>query len=526
MLRVLLQVKLRELLWVFTGGHRKKKAQSKGLLIAFAGLMLYAMTALGFLFWHIFDTIAAPFHMLGLDWLYYTMTALMAFALMFVGSVFATKAQLYEAKDNDLLLSMPIKPGHILLSRMFILLVLSFVLELPVAIPGCIASAGLSGTGIVLYIGLFLLLPLFYMAVAALFSWLISFISNRFGNSPLLSVILYAVFFGAYMYWAFRMNSLLGALVQNSESIAGTLGAVAPLYWIGASVATGNWGLFARVAVIFLGSFVIACIILARTFVRMATDRRGLKKKVYKERAERAVSPRRALLRREIQRFITSPPYMFNCGLGCIMALIGAVALVVKRGDLLTLPYYEMLQPMLRLGMIAALLFCASTVIITAPSVSLEGKRLWIVQSAPVAAWDVLRAKLEMQLLFSVPPLLAASCAAAWVLEMRGMLLVCALLLPPMFSLFAGLLGLVENLRHPSFDWTNEMQAVKSGMSVLFTLLICMGLVAVPVLAYVLLGGAIPAEGIGLAFLALLAAVSYLLYRWLRKRGAELFTQL
>ena len=35
----------------------------------------------------------------------------------------------------------------------------------------------------------------------------------------------------------------------------------------------------------------------------------------------------------------------------------------------------------------------------TAPSVSLEGKSLWLMQSLPVTPWQVLRAKLTMQLL-------------------------------------------------------------------------------------------------------------------------------
>ena len=37
--------------------------------------------------------------------------------------------------------------------------------------------------------------------------------------------------------------------------------------------------------------------------------------------------------------------------------------------------------------------------IMTAPSISLEGKSLWIVQSLPVTSWQVLRAKLDMQLI-------------------------------------------------------------------------------------------------------------------------------
>lgn len=42
---------------------------------------------------------------------------------------------------------------------------------------------------------------------------------------------------------------------------------------------------------------------------------------------------------------------------------------------------------------------------ITAPSVSLEGKNIWIVQSLPVTAWQVLRAKLNLHIVLTIPPL-------------------------------------------------------------------------------------------------------------------------
>ena len=135
MLKALFRTRLAALASWLTGSSRTKKAQGKGRLIGFSLLMLYALGALGLLFWQIFGGVALPFHAAGLDWLYFALTALMSFALMFVGSVFTAKAQLYEARDNDLLLSMPIRPSYILLSRMFMLGLLSFVFGLIPAVP-------------------------------------------------------------------------------------------------------------------------------------------------------------------------------------------------------------------------------------------------------------------------------------------------------------------------------------------------------------------------------------------------------
>ena len=125
MLKVLLRSRMEALLSVLTGASRTKKAQSKGKLIGFAVLMLLSLFSLGTLFARIFEVLAEPLAMLGLGWLYFGMAVVLSFGLMLVGNVILAKYQLFEARDNDLLLSMPIPPIDILLSRLFLLYVLA-----------------------------------------------------------------------------------------------------------------------------------------------------------------------------------------------------------------------------------------------------------------------------------------------------------------------------------------------------------------------------------------------------------------
>ena len=83
----------------------------------------------------------------------------------------------------------------------------------------------------------------------------------------------------------------------------------------------------------------------------------------YREKHNRQRSIDAALLDREFSRFTASPNYMFNCGL-------------------------------------------VSMNFMTAPSVSLEGKSLWLLQSLPVEPWRIFKAKIRMQLLLTGLPLL------------------------------------------------------------------------------------------------------------------------
>ena len=135
MLKVLLRSRMEALLSVLTGAGRTKKAQSKGKLIGFAMLMFLSLFSLGTLFARIFEVLAQPLAMLDMGWLYFGMAVVMSFGVMIIGNVILAKYQLFEARDNDLLLSMPIKPIDILLSRLFLLYVLAVGIMLPVAIP-------------------------------------------------------------------------------------------------------------------------------------------------------------------------------------------------------------------------------------------------------------------------------------------------------------------------------------------------------------------------------------------------------
>ena len=173
-----------------------------------------------------------------------------------------------------------------------------------------------------------------------------------------------------------------------------------------------------------------------------------------------------------------------------------------------------------------AICFVATATILTAPSISLEGKSLWLLQSLPVTPREVLGAKLRLHLLIALPAALLLSLAAALVLRPEPMLCAALFAIPAAFTVFMALLGLFENLRHPHLDWINETQAVKSGVSVLLTMLIGYALMIPAALVFVIWGARIPPHARALGIFALLVLLDVLLWRWLRTRGEALFARL
>ena len=160
----------------------------------------------------------------------------------------------------------------------------------------------------------------------------------------------------------------------------------------------------------------------------------------------------------------------------------------------------------------------------TPPSVSLEGKTIWLAQSLPVDPWLVLQAKLRMHLLLAVfPTLFCAVCLALFLAAspVQGILMV--LLSLTLVFLYASF-GLFVGVKLPNLSWTNETVPIKQSAAVLFALLggmawsiVCGGvffLVKIQPTIYLTLEVLVN------------AAMGCVFYLWLRKKGARRFAGL
>ena len=96
------------------------------------------------------------------------------------------------------------------------------------------------------------------------------------------------------------------------------------------------------------------------------------------------------------------PMWLLNCALSSLLLPVLGAAALWKAADLraFTAAYPPESLPMLVCGMVCTI---AAMNFITAPSVSLEGGTLWLLQSLPVAPQQVLRVKVELQLLLTLP---------------------------------------------------------------------------------------------------------------------------
>ena len=149
-------------------------------------------------------------------------------------------------------------------------------------------------------------------------------------------------------------------------------------------------------------------------------------------------------------------------------------------------------------------------------------------QTLPVSARTVLRAKLMPHLILNLPLSFLAG-IAIWVVfqPTSPILLLCCLLLPVVFTLFCAICGLALNLRFVNLSWVSEAPVVKNSASVLLALLVTALAVILPGIGLVIVGSSLPfIDLLLLAYTLILAIITALLYHHLMTRGAARFATL
>ena len=527
MLKVLLQKQLAEIFRTYFYNAKTNKARSRGATIAYlVGFALLMVGLLGGIFAYLSVSLCGALSAVGMDWLFFALMGLLAVFLGAFGSVFNTYSSLYLAKDNDLLLSMPIPVRTIMASRLLGVYLMGLMYSGVVILPAVIvywimisASAAAIAGGVLLVA----LISLFVLTLSC--GWVVAKISLKLKNKSFITVFVSLVFLGVYYFFYFRAQTLIQDLVANAAVYGANIQRSAyPLYLFG-RVGTGDPLAMGIVSAAFAALFLLLYRLISRSFLKIATSSGKQEKKVYRETRTERQSASAALLRKEFSRFTASPNYMLNCGLGTLMLPIAGVVLLVYQAKIRDL---ELLlgAEFASLLFIAAVCLLASMNDMAAPSVSLEGKSLWLAQSLPVKPWQVLRAKLAVHLTLTGVPAAVCYVLLAFAHPFSAAELLLGAVLIAGYVLLMASFGLFVGLKMPNLHWTNEITPIKQGGAVMLALFSGFAYAALIVVGYLLLGPKIGLTAYLAAFAALTLLLAALLLRWLHKTGCRIFASL
>lgn len=524
MLKILLKKQLLEVNRSLFVNQKNGKARSKASIIF--SIALYAFVCIGILggmFGFFGSLMVEPLVEMGYSWLFFLLYAFIGLLLGLFGSVFNTYGCLYAAKDNDLLLSLPVPLKTVIVSRLSTVYILGLGFAALAYLPGFVVYCIYFTPTFQLILGqiaTLLVLSVITLILSALLGLLIAKIATKIKSKTFLSVVATLVFIVLYYVFYFKAQDFVLNIVEKAGDLAdGLQGSAAILYRFGL-MTTGDWtsmGIFVLASLI---AFVILVKIVSLNFVKLATTVASSKKVDTRIKTQKVKSVAKALRDKEVGRVLASSQYILNCCLGVLLIPVAGILLLAKGADILSelgfAPGDMGDVVVIIIGMICML---SSMIDTAAPSVSLEGDTHWIGQSLPVKPWVFLREKMNLEWMLAAIPTAFTQICALIVLKPSIEYTLILILVPQIYLAFSSVVDVTVSVFFAKYNWSNEIYPIKQSMSVTIALfsgwIIAAGFVA---LYFVL--EANPLVYIGI-WTALFIVGFVVIYRIVRTEGAK-----
>lgn len=533
---ILIKKQMMEIFRSYFYDSKKNKKRSTVSTILF--MLIYAVMMVGVLggmFAYFSKGICGPFAAVNMSWLYFLIMSMVAVSLGSFGSVFNTYSGLYMSKDNDLLLSMPVPVRTILIARLAGVYLLGLMYSAVVIVPAVIVYWVVAKCTVLNVIGsilLIVIISLIVLILSCILGWCVAKISRKLKNKSFITVLASLLFFAAYYFVFFKAQEVINKIMVNAVVYGENVKNKAyPVYMFG-RIGEGDISAMLIYTVVIVILCALIYRVLSGSFINIVTSNNTVSKVRYKEKKSKMKNQFAAVLSKEFARFFASPSYMLNCGLGSLFLFVLGVVFIVKGHSLVvfadTIFQYKEAVRMVPLFFAVAICATAAMNDIVVPSVSLEGKNLWVLRSLPVKTWDIFRAKLAVQFIFTGIPVLFCDICMLIVFraDIKPVTLIMLFILPILYMVFMLLFGMLLGISFVNLTWTNETAPIKQSLNIFIAMF--GGWIFAIAVALVFI---VKAYKIGLFMYVIIVdmvfvALSVMLYIWMKKIGVAKFENL
>ena len=446
-------------------------------------------------------------------------------------SIYKIPGYLFSFKDYDLLMSLPLKPSAVLASKMIFIYLSNLMVAVMVGIPPLIIYGIKTSGGVLYYTFVFiatLFIPLIPISIGAFFAYFLGRISARFRSSNVILLIGSFILIIAMMAASTMVGQINTAQVQNSIPSVTVINNV--LFWTKLYIeALKNNNVLSLIAFILVNLvfFGIFLAIFSRGF-KSINSRISEKYKAsnYKMTKLKSSSVLKALYIKELKFYFSSYIYVVNTGFGVIMMTVFSLAIAIFGKDtvakVLEIPMVDAyISPIIALVFV----FCITFTFITAASISLEGKSLWIIKSLPIKIETILWSKIFVNLSFTVPALIINTTIVALSFKMDLVTVLAIFSVCILYCLLSPIIGIMINLYFPKLEWTTPVVVVKQSASALLATLTGFITIIIPIVLFVVVKPASSNLFLGIFSIFLLIIVA-LLVKVLKTTGVRKFKEL
>lgn len=441
----------------------KLKVTSKKKKIGIIVLLIYLIFCFMYTFKINLNTIFETLKSLNLTSYFLSVIVFLASLFSFCMTFFLAKNILFQNKDNDLLLTLPLKKELIISTRLTYLYLYNLVLTLLCLIPGLyiyITNIGISLNLVIISVILVFFTPIIPTLLASVFGYLIAFLTNKFSKSNLFEYIFNLLFIGMYFLVLFNNNSFLVNIILN-KNIKYIL---FPLYLINKSL----------INPLYIVIYIIFNLLILYLFIKLFKNiyfkliinvNKVITKNNYNINSNKNSynNKNKSLLKKEIRNYFSSFVYVFNTLIGPFLLILFTIYLNFDNKIITSIG--KDIDIRIYIYLIITFVICLTN--ITCCSISMEKQNFYMLKTLPLSEKEILNSKLKLNILLVLPSVIFFLI----VIYLKGYIKFYDAYLLLFYScflnLFVSMYGLIVNLKFPMFDALNDQIIVKRSTSVL-----------------------------------------------------------
>ena len=447
-----------------------------------------------FTIWSYANMIMEPLIEVHLEYVLITLFVLVTFVFTLVEGIYKSSNLLFNCKDDNLLLSLPIKKSTVLFIRIFKFYVFELIYNSMFMLPAMVVYARYVNVGTNYYITsliMLLLLPIIPIAISCIIGAFIAVSSSKFRYKNIAQIVITTILLLVIFYFSFNIEGVLKNIASKASDINDF---ITRLYYPAGVYNKLLINFNIRDLLIFIIINILISIItiklISTIYFRVNSNIKSIvtstRNKNYKIKTS---STTISLVKKELQRFFTSPVFIINAGFGLVLYIVAIIGIALKfdsiknginiEGQMISLDIINTYLPVMAFILICATSFMTS---ITSSMISLEGKTFNILKSLPITPFKIICSKVLSALAIMVPCILLGNIILfikfkLSLIEML-LLLISSIILPAI----SAILGIIINLKYPKMNAENDTEVVKQSMSSMVAVFSGIGFIVITVL--------------------------------------------
>ena len=459
-----------------------------------------------------------------------------------IEGVYKTGSLLFNCKDDQLLLSLPIKRSTVLFIRIFKFYVFELIFNsiwlLPIMLAYIRWAEVLDWTYYLVSIIMLFFLPIIPIVISCIIGAITSSLSSRFKYKNVAQIVISMVFCVGIVYLSMNTNGFYNYIVAHATGINDL---ITKIYYPAGVYASLITKFDIVKLLIFIGVnlviFVLGILVLSKFYFKINSRLKKVntgKKVKFNDLVIKTNSSTTSLVKKELRTFFKTPVFIVNAGFSLVLFILVSIVLCIKFNDFL--PIFtdpksfdlskEMIMNNLSLLIFVLILFVSYTTSITNSVISLEGRNINILKSLPIKTKNILMSKIYSSLILTTPVLLVGDLLLF--IKFRISIIECILLLvlSILIPLVSHFIGLITNLKYPKLDWENSAEVVKQSTSSFIAVMVGMFLMITSIVVVMILLGQISSLLLLIFATMLYIIIDISLYTYITTKGVKEFNKL